>query len=222
MPKKYRIELSPSERELLESVCRKQRVSAQKKLRARVFLLSDESREGGALKDLEIAEKTGMAISSIERLRKQCHEQGPIGSLERKRRLTPPREVKVDGKLEAEITALACSGCWRPPIWATARYMCPRAVGARPRTTPLRCAASPTRCTPKRKRSSSFRTISTPMGWICFMPRSSPARRAGWPNASSSTSLPSTGVGQYRRDRDCCTQPQLPQRASLLHRTVQD
>jgi hypothetical protein len=117
MPKKYCIKLTTSERELLESVCRKQRVSAQKKLRARVFLLSDEDREEGSLKDKEIADKTGMAISSIERLRKQCHEQGPIDSLERKKRLTPPREIKVDGKLEAEITALACSeppeGCAR-------------------------------------------------------------------------------------------------------------
>lgn len=109
MPKKYRIKLSRPEREQLEAVCRKQRVSAQKKLRARVFLFSDENREGGPLKDVEIAEKTGMAVSSIERLRKQCHEQGPLESLERKKRLVPPREIKVDGKLEAEITALACS-----------------------------------------------------------------------------------------------------------------
>lgn len=109
MPKRYRIRLSTSERELLESVCRKQRVSAQKKQRARVFLLSDENREEGPLNDTEIADKTGMAVSSVERLRKQCHEQGPVESLERKKRLTPPREIKVDGKLEAEITALACS-----------------------------------------------------------------------------------------------------------------
>ncbi|MDA8908927.1 hypothetical protein N9I65_01990, partial [bacterium] len=72
MPKKYRIELTQSEREQLESVCRKQRVSAQRKLRARVFLLSDENREGGPLRDMDIAGKTGMAVSSIERLRKQC------------------------------------------------------------------------------------------------------------------------------------------------------
>jgi len=117
MPKKYRIKLNPEERDELESVCRKHRVSAQKKQRARVFLLSDENRESGPLKDAEIAEKVGMAVSSIERLRKQCHDQGPIEALERKKRATPPREIKVDGKLEAEITALACSeppeGCAR-------------------------------------------------------------------------------------------------------------
>jgi hypothetical protein len=58
-----------------------------------------------------------MAVSSIERLRKQCHEHGPLMSLERKKRLVPPREIKVDGKLEAEIRALACfdppEGCAR-------------------------------------------------------------------------------------------------------------
>ena len=109
MPKKYCIKLQADERDFLESICRKHRVSAQKKQRARVFLLSDENRREGSLKDEEIADKVGMAVSSIERLRKQCHEQGPIETLERKKRLIPPREIKVDGKLEAEIVALACS-----------------------------------------------------------------------------------------------------------------
>ncbi len=109
MPKKYRINLQADEREVLESICRKHRVSAQKKQRARVFLLSDENHSEGGLNDEEIADKVGMVVSSIERLRKQCHEQGPIESLERKKRLTPPREIKVDGKLEAEIVALACT-----------------------------------------------------------------------------------------------------------------
>lgn len=111
MPKKYRIKLEADERELLTSICRKHKVSAQKKQRARVFLLSDEDREGGPLKDELIAEMVGMAVSSIERLRKQCHGQGPIEALDRKKRLTPPREIKVDGKLEAGIVALACSEC---------------------------------------------------------------------------------------------------------------
>ncbi len=128
MPKKYRIELTPSERELLKAVCRKQRISAQKRQRARVFLLSDESSEGKALKDSVIAEKTGMSTSSIERLRKLCHERGPEEALESKERLVPPREIKVDGNLEAKIIAMACSappeGCAR---W-TLRLLAERVV----------------------------------------------------------------------------------------------
>ncbi len=109
MPKKYCIKLTEVEREELEAVTRKQRAAAMRKLRAQIFLLCDENRDGGPLKDTEIAEKVDMAVSSIERLRKQCHEQGPLESLERKKRDTPPVLPKVDGELEAKITALACS-----------------------------------------------------------------------------------------------------------------
>ena len=110
--------MSKFERIELDEICRKQRVAASKKQRARIFLFSDESRQGGALKDCDIAEKVGMAVSSIERLRKQCHEEGPLNALERKKRTTPPREVIVDGKIEARIIAEACS----PPPQGAARW----------------------------------------------------------------------------------------------------
>lgn len=118
MPKKYRIKLSESERSDLEIISRQQRVAASKKQRARLFLYSDENREGGALKDSEIASKLGLSTNSIERIRKQCHEMGPIKSLERKKRLTPPRKVIMDGELQSRLMAEACS----PPPKGYARW----------------------------------------------------------------------------------------------------
>lgn len=51
-------------------------------------------------------------MSSIEKLRKQSQEMGPLESLERKKRQIPPRRVIMDGKLQARLVAGACS---KPP-----------------------------------------------------------------------------------------------------------
>jgi transposase len=118
MPKKYRIKLSRSERSDLEKISRQQRVAASKKQRARIFLYCDENRAGGPLKDSEIAQQIGFSVSSIERLRKQCHEMGPIKSLERKQRATPPRKVIMDGEMQSQLMAQACS----PPPAGHARW----------------------------------------------------------------------------------------------------
>ena len=109
MPKKYCIKLSKPERLQLEKITNLQRVAASKKQRARIFLYSDESRKGGPLKDTQIAERVGMSLNSIERLRKQCHEMGPLEALERKKRSTPPSPSIIDGELEARLIAEACS-----------------------------------------------------------------------------------------------------------------
>lgn len=107
--KKYRIKLSPHERTVLEEIRDKGHHKASKFKRALVFLLADESSEGPAKKDLEIAQATGLVTTSIERLRKRCCEVGPLGALEHKPRETPPREIKITGEVKARITQLACS-----------------------------------------------------------------------------------------------------------------
>lgn len=107
--KKYRIKLSPDERNALEEVRDKGSHKASKFKRALIFLLADESEEGPAQKDADIAKATGLTIVSIERLRKRCCEVGPIGGLEPKPRETPPRKIKITGEVEAHITQLACS-----------------------------------------------------------------------------------------------------------------
>jgi len=73
----------------LEAVRDKGSHKATKDKRALVFLLADESKEGPAQKDAEIAKATGLTIVSIERLRKRCCEVVPIGGLDPKPRETP-------------------------------------------------------------------------------------------------------------------------------------
>jgi transposase len=109
MPKKYCIKLTTDERTALEKIVRKQRVAANKKLKARILLLSDENGPECSLRDVLIAERSGMSVVSIERLRKRCHEMGPLPALERKAREQPPRRAIIDGELEARLIAEACS-----------------------------------------------------------------------------------------------------------------
>ena len=109
----YRIKLSSDERVTLENIRKRGSHKASKYRRALVFLLADESPQGPSKTDQEIAQTTGMNSVSIERLRKRCCEVGPLGALEAKPRETPPREIKITGKVEAHITQIACSA---PPV----------------------------------------------------------------------------------------------------------
>lgn len=107
--KKYRIKLQVEERRYLESILRKQKVAASKRSKATALLLSDENAPQGTLKDGFVAERTGMSVNTLARLRQRCCEVGPVQALERKTRLTPPIPSKIEGKLEARLIAEACS-----------------------------------------------------------------------------------------------------------------
>ena len=106
--KKYRVQLTPEERQSLEAIKNRGSHKATKYKRAVTLLLTDENQDGGSKKDAEIHQVLGLSISSIERLRKRCHEVGPLGALESKpRKASHPR--KITGEVEARISALACS-----------------------------------------------------------------------------------------------------------------
>lgn len=118
MPAKiHRIKLSKFEREELEAIRDQKRgktakAESAKAMPAVALLLADEGIHGPTLKDREIHEITGLAIRTIERLRERCCEVGPLEALQRKSRITPGRETKITGEVEARITQLACS---KPP-----------------------------------------------------------------------------------------------------------
>lgn len=115
MRKVYRIKLSAEERESLTKLSRRQTAAAQKVMKARALLLSDESPEGPGLKDPEIMVKTGIKRAALERLRKRCCEMGPLECMERK--VQQNRARKFTGEVEAQLVKLACSeppqGCAR-------------------------------------------------------------------------------------------------------------
>ena len=112
MAKKYVVKLTLGERTELEQLVKKGKTAAWKVQRAQALLRCDQSPEGPAWKDEEIAEAYGCTTRSLESWRKQAVAQGPLSLLERKPRLTPPNPPTFDGKKEARLTALACS---KPP-----------------------------------------------------------------------------------------------------------
>ena len=108
-PKTHRIKLTLDERTELESVTKATQVSFEKRRRAKVLLLCDESELGPCWKDAQVAVAETISVRQIQALRRRCCEVGPIGTLERKQRETPPIPRKITGEVEARITQLACS-----------------------------------------------------------------------------------------------------------------
>jgi hypothetical protein len=107
--KKHHIKLDSDERAHLESLTRKQKVSAVKARRARAMLAMDCGSLGPALSDSRASGLSGLSSSSLERLRQRVCEVGALGALERKPRLTPPVEPIVTGEVEARMIQIACS-----------------------------------------------------------------------------------------------------------------
>jgi hypothetical protein len=112
MAKKYVLKLTLEERAELDQLVKKAKTAAWKVQRAQALLKCDQSSEGPAWKDEDVAEAYGCTTRSLESWRKQAVEEGPLSLLERKPRLTPPNPPKFDGEKEARLTALACS---KPP-----------------------------------------------------------------------------------------------------------
>ena len=112
MAKKYVLKLTLEERAELDQLVKKAKTAAWKVQRAQALLKCDQSSEGPAWKDEDVAEAYGCTTRSLESWRKQAVEEGPLSLLERKPRLTPPNPAKFDGEKEARLTALACS---KPP-----------------------------------------------------------------------------------------------------------
>ena len=56
-----------------------------------------------------IAEALEVSTATVERVRQRFVEQGLEAALDRKQRERPPRQIKLDGRAEARLIALACS-----------------------------------------------------------------------------------------------------------------
>jgi hypothetical protein len=109
----YRIKLTEEERNTFQEVSKGKRgrlnIAAWKVQRANAMLMCDESEQGPAWADQEIAEAVGATTRSLENWRKQGAERGPLSLLERKQRETPPTPRILDGEKEAQLTKIACS-----------------------------------------------------------------------------------------------------------------
>jgi transposase len=100
--KLYCVRLKEDEREELSQYLRRGKSSARSLTRARILLLADAGRP-----DNEIAEALKVSKSTATRIRKRYCEGGLESSLHEKTRSGAPS--KIDGRLEAQLTLLACS-----------------------------------------------------------------------------------------------------------------
>ena len=76
MVKKHRVHLAEEEQDELKALVSKGRAAAYKQTHARILLLSDENQVEGPMKDQEIARSLGVGISTVERVRRRCVDEG--------------------------------------------------------------------------------------------------------------------------------------------------
>ena len=108
---KHVLKMSAEERGVLSDVAKGTRgrrtVAQWKAVRANALLECDQGEHGPARSDAEIAAALGVTERSLQNWRRKAVLEGPEAALERSPRAVRPR--KVDGRLEAHITKLACS-----------------------------------------------------------------------------------------------------------------
>jgi transposase len=109
MPAKiYKVTLTKEERQELSALVRKGKGEARRLTRARILLLADENQNGEAWKDAEIAKALGVHVSTVERIREKCVEEGIESALSHARPKRQRSKV-LDGSGEAHLVQLACS-----------------------------------------------------------------------------------------------------------------
>ena len=105
---KYRVTLTSEERTDLKQLIKAGRTAGYRIRHAHILLALDEIPENAEWTDRKIGEAYDAHQRTIGNLRKRFVEEGLAAALERKKRETPP-VIKIDGKAEARIIAVACS-----------------------------------------------------------------------------------------------------------------
>jgi transposase len=105
MAKRYRVTLTDTERERLESLTRKGTASVRLVRRAQTLLLAAEERT-----DEEIVKALRIGVATVERIRRRFVEEGLEASLRERPR--PGARPKLGPKERAYVVALACT---KPP-----------------------------------------------------------------------------------------------------------
>lgn len=106
--KKYIVRLDAGERRRLSQLVGSGKSAAYRIRHANVLLAADQSADGPAVNDEQIARTLGISVRSIESLRQRFVEQGVEAALERKKQVRPSVEPLFDGEREARLIAVAC------------------------------------------------------------------------------------------------------------------
>jgi transposase len=107
--KRYKVTLEAEERQHLHDLIAAGKAAARKLAHARILLKADAADGGPAWPDHRIADALEVSTATVERVRQRFVEQGLDAALDRKHRERPAREIKLDGRAEAQLIALACS-----------------------------------------------------------------------------------------------------------------
>lgn len=111
MVAKYTFKLSVQERQLLSDMVRKGKTAARKRIHAHILLLCDGNEDVPKRTDADVAQVLGIGICTVYRVKQRFVMEG-IDSALNPRTQSRRRELRLDGKAEAQLTMLACS---KPP-----------------------------------------------------------------------------------------------------------
>lgn len=114
--KKYKVELTPAQREELIHMISTGRAAARELTHARILLKADQGPEGPGWSDAQIQVALESSTSTVARVRKRCAERGVQEAI-LPAKASAMRKRRLDGRQEAYLIALACSqppeGCVR-------------------------------------------------------------------------------------------------------------
>lgn len=102
MKKIYVVNLIAKEQKQLKQFLSKGKTSARKLNRCRLLLLAHESKT-----DQEICDALGISFATVANIRRRYHQEGLQSAINEKPRPGAPK--KFEGKVQAKITAVACS-----------------------------------------------------------------------------------------------------------------
>lgn len=123
------IRLTEEEQLYLHSVVKSGVHPAKEITRARVLLMLDRTGKTDHVRYNRTAEYAGISVQAVYNMRDEYLANQDIESyLKRKKRETAPVPAKVDGKVEAQIIALACSEAPEGHSRWTLRLLANRAV----------------------------------------------------------------------------------------------
>lgn len=105
--KRFPVRLTPEEHAELDRFVHTGIRSVQAVVRARLLLMANE--QGAAQNDVEIARTLSMSVKTVQENRKRYAQDGLQAVLNRRPRKDKGIPVKVDGRVEAQLTRLACS-----------------------------------------------------------------------------------------------------------------
>ena len=107
--RKFKVYLTPEQRQRLETLTRSGQAAAKKILHARILLMADAEHPQGRWHDEQIAHALGLHRNTVGRVRKRFVLAGEEPALRRTPQLQPSVPAKLDGEQEAHLIALCCS-----------------------------------------------------------------------------------------------------------------